>query len=635
MRIALVGQPNSGKSTLFNSVAGYRSIAANFPGSTVHYAVSQTRIQGMQVEIVDLPGTYSLTASSPAESATRHYLLEEEVDVVIHVADASLLQRSLELTIQLVEFQVPLVLCLNMMDDSARKGIRIDTQHLSNLLGIPVAVTVARKGEGVAGLFDLVFQAARERKIPVDPLRGHKDIEDVFAALTRQLTGKERYPFSQRSLAIKLLEGDESFYRFAALEDHELVCRLRKQLEESHGRPAVAIIEAERHALAMELAERVTEIGRPRRDIRDRLDDVLMHPVWGYGSLFLIMFLFFIGIFKLGAVIEGALLDQFQHIQSGLLELFPPDSTLAVMIGGFLQGIAGGIVIVLPYLIPFLFGLAVLEDIGYLPRVAFLVDTLMHRAGLHGTAILPVIMGYGCSVPAVMATRILQSPRDRIIAAVISILVPCSARTTVILALVGFYMGGAWAFALYVFNIVVVIASGRILSSLMPQLTPGMILEVPRYQWPVLHLLLRKTWFRMREFVRVAWPLLIAGSTLLALAQHFRATDIVNTALSPLTVSVLGLPAVVGTTLIFGVLRKELSLLMLITALGSTQLNSVLTAQQMLVFTVFVMFYIPCVATIGVLVREMGTKISLYATAYTFVIALLASGLLRLVFLGL
>jgi ferrous iron transport protein B len=199
----------------------------------------------------------------------------------------------------------------------------------------------------------------------------------------------------------------------------------------------------------------------------------------------------------------------------------------------------------------------------------------------------------------------------------------------VILALVGYYLGPLWAFALYIFNIALIAATGKVMSSMLPQLTPGMILEVPRYQLPAMRSLLHKTWFRMREFVSVAWPLLIAGSILLSLAQYYGITGILNAGLSPLTSSILGLPAATGSTLIFGVLRKELSLVMLIQALGTPQMDTVMTPQQMLTFTVFVMFYIPCIATIAILARETGKKVALYASGFTFALATLAGVIVR------
>jgi len=234
----------------------------------------------------------------------------------------------------------------------------------------------------------------------------------------------------------------------------------------------------------------------------------------------------------------------------------------------------------------------------------------------------------------VMATRILHAPRDRIIAAVISTLVPCSARTVVILGLVGYYLGPSWAFALYGFNIVVIALTGKVMSRLLPQFTPGMILEIPRYQIPSFKMMVRKTWFRIRDFIVVAWPLLIGGSVVLAIGEFYGLNRLLDRLLSPLTVGVLGLPVAVGTTLILGILRKELSLLMLSQALGTTNIAAALSTQQIMVFTVFVMFYIPCIATIGVMMREIGGRVTAYTMAYTLILAT-AAGVLTRIFMSL
>ncbi len=284
------------------------------------------------------------------------------------------------------------------------------------------------------------------------------------------------------------------------------------------------------------------------------------------------------------------------------------------------DGFAGGAGIVLPYLVPFLVALALLEDVGYLPRVAYLTDGLLHRIGLHGTSTLPLILGYGCSVPACLATRVLPSRRDRFLVSVLATQIPCSARSTVIFALVAFYLGPWWALSIYAFNLVIVIASGRLLSWLWPEVSPGMILEVPRYQWPTPSVVVKKVWLRLREFMVVSWPLLIGGSVLLGLAEYWQLDRFVNAALSPLT-GLLGLPAVVGTTLIFGILRKELSMLMLVQALGTTDILSVMTVPQILVFTLFILFYIPCLATITALVKEIGRKLAALAVLYSLGVA--------------
>ena len=230
-----------------------------------------------------------------------------------------------------------------------------------------------------------------------------------------------------------------------------------------------------------------------------------------------------------------------------------------------------------------------LEDLGYLSRVGYLMDVLMHRLGLHGTATLPVLLGYGCSVPAVMATRILSSRRDRFIAAFLAVLVPCSARMTVILALVGVYLGAYYALGIYVLNLLVVVLAGHILALIWPEISPGMLMEVPAFRVPAPKVVMMKTWWRLREFVMVAFPLLVAGSAVLSLIEFYGWQQFINAALSPLT-ALLGLPRAVGLTLIFGVLRKELSLLMLMQALGTTNVASVMSAAQILIFTLFVTF---------------------------------------------
>jgi ferrous iron transport protein B len=305
---------------------------------------------------------------------------------------------------------------------------------------------------------------------------------------------------------------------------------------------------------------------------------------------------------------------------------------IAEIILGIMQGIAAGIAIVFPYLLPFLLGLGVLEDVGYLPRIAFLIDSLMHRIGLHGKAIVPFILGYGCNVPAVMSTRTLEEPRDRYLAAALATLVPCAARLAVVFGLVAFYLGPMAAFGLYLFNLLIIALTGRILSNMMPEDTPGLIMEVPPYRVPTLKNVTSKAWFRMREFVVEAWPILIGGSAILAVLNYFDFSGFFNTLVRPLT-WVMGLPSEVGIPLIFGILRKELSLVMLSQALGTVDFGSALTNMQMTVYATFVMFYIPCLATLAVLKRELGTRAMYYISALTVVVALSAALAIRVVWL--
>lgn len=626
-QIVLLGQPNCGKSTIFNRVAGYRSVATNFPGATVEFTRSHVKINGQTCDLVDLPGTYSLQSLDLAEEETKKFLLTQNVDVIINVIDASILGRSLELTIELLELELPMVICLNMMDEAIRKGVLIRSAELGKLLDLPVIETIGSKGHGINELFRQAFQMIRSKQ------QSHhremsRHVEKVIRELADNLPDCEKLGDREncRLTAIKIIEKDQYFLdkysSEASLQD--IARKSRKTLQTAHGRPAEEVIAAERHSLALGLFEKVAKVGRPNKSWKDRADDILMHPILGYIFMALFLYAFFNIIFKFGALLENPVLNFFNLQLEQISHFLPKDSFLFTVVSGLFQGFAGGIAIVFPYLFPFLLGLAFIEDFGYLPRIAFLMDRFMHKIGLHGPSIVPIILGYGCSVPAVLSTRILSSPRDRFIASVVSVLIPCSARMTIIMGLVGYFLGGTAALGIYVLNLLVIGIVGSILSRMMPEDIPGMIMEMPSYQWPSLRVVLAKTWLRLKDFIVIAWPLLIVGSILLSLAEWYHFDNLINHIFSPLT-SLLGLPAAVGTTLIFGVLRKELSMLMLFQALGTTDVSTVLSSGQILVFTLFVVFYIPCLATLGVLWKEMGWRKTLFASGLTIFIAILIS----------
>jgi ferrous iron transport protein B len=557
--------------------------------------------------------------------------------VIINVADASLLCRSLELTLQLLELEVPTVLCLNMMDEAQRKGIKIDIQKLSNVLGIPVIPTIATTGKGLKELFNEVMRVWGEKRIG-KTLKFNKDIEEIISQLNSILNSewpvKEKVP--PRFLSIKLLENDGFFVNEIRPTYHSFgqIKPFQERLEQIHGVPTDEVISSERHALAMNLFERVsTVIHPPKKDIRIVIDHWVMHKFFGYLILVAIFYGFFNFIFGIGGYIEEPLMGLFDNWIGQLEGLFGQGSLAHFLSKGVLQGIAGGIAIVLPYLVPFLIGLSILEDIGYLPRVAFLMDVFMHRIGLHGKSIIPFILGYGCSVPAVMAPRILEFPQHRFIVSILATMIPCAARITIIFGLVAFFISPNAALAIFALNILVVAISGKILSTLYPEPgSLGLILEIPAYQLPPLQNTLKKSWYRIKEFIVIAWPILIVGSAILALMEYGGVEKYINWFLSPLTHR-LGLPVSVGTTLIFGLLRKELSMIMLTQALGTTQVLTVMTKTQIMVFTVFVTFYIPCLATIAALWKEIGKKGALLAILFTLSVAIILALATR-IFLG-
>ena len=624
--IVLVGQPNCGKSTIFNYVAGYRSMTTNFPGVTVEYTRSHVAINKRMCNLVDLPGIYSLSAFDGAAEESKKYLLEKRIDVLINVIDASVLSRSLELTLQLLELGLPTVLCLNMMDEARRKGVEIDVRLLSQQLQIPVITAIACRGEGLEALFNAAFEVTTHPQA-AQPQKLSRHVEDKIARIVRRLDAAS----NPRLHAIRLLEQDRYFEH---LHSHDPVVRREVEaaqtvLSKEHGDTPAAVIAAERHHLAMKIFEQSTVVVQTRRIWSHRLDGLLTHPLSGFALMLMVMFSFFVGIFKLGAVVEGPLMRLLDRGILLLMSAAPVEGLSAQLLHGALQGVGGGVVIVLPYLIPFLIGMAFIEDVGYLPRIAFLMDGLMHRIGLHGVAVVPALLGYGCSVPAIMATRILSTPRDRFIASVVAVLVPCSARMVVIMGLVGYYLGGGAAFGIYVLNIIVAALSGMALSRLLPEDSPGMILEMPAYHLPKLRVILAKSWLRLKDFIVIAWPLLIVGSVILGLADWLNWDIYINLLTRPIT-ALLDLPEATGMTLIFGILRKELSMLMLFQALGTQNVASVMSHTQLLTFTLFVVFYIPCLATLGIMAKEIGMKRTLQAAVVTFMLALVIGLLGRL-----
>ena len=627
MRLVLAGQPNSGKSTIFNAVAGYRSATANFPGSSVSYTMSRALVAGREVEIVDLPGIYSMTSIDQAETVGLRYLLEQPFDVIINVIDASRLGRSLELTLQLLELERPMVVALNMVDEAQRKGIAVDAEGLARELGVPVVPTVGSRGRGLRALFRDAVRAAHLGE-SVRPLSLDREVEAAIDAVARVLK-VNGFSASFRLLAQQLLENGSDLDRqlVAAVRPAELA-EVRAEiahLEEAHGWSADQIVSGSRHAVAHAIEDRVAMVGHLQVGWRERVDRLLLHPLTGGPLMLLILGGFFYLVFGIGHRLEPHLLEAFDALHLVLSAHVPAGTFLGTLSSGIVMGLSGGVAIVLPYVLPFLVGLAVLEDTGYLPRMAYILDSFMHRIGLHGKSVLPMMLGYGCSVPAIMATSILESPRDRRITTALTAFIPCSARTTVIYGLVAAYMGPLWALSIYLLNIVVVVALGNLLTRSMKGRSPGLILEIPDLRLPIPKTLLSKTWLSLKEFVTVAWPLLIVSSAVLAVLEWFGAAGLFDAALSPLTVGLLGLPAAVGMTLVFGVLRKELTLVMLVQALGTTSVGTVLSTTQLFTFTLFVVFYVPCVATVAAMARRVGWRDTAWISALTVVVAVVVA----------
>lgn len=623
IRIALVGQPNSGKSTLFNAVAGLKVESSNFPGTTVKYTRSRVKLLGESFELVDLPGTYSLEAEEPAERIATQYLLSGDVDVIINVVDASLLARSLEFTLELTELGLPLVVALNMMDEAERKGVKINVERLEEIFGVPFIPTIANKGRGILQLFAEALKAYRKSLKPKQ-ITYHPHIESRVSKLEEAVPSDLARPMraSQRFIALKLIQGDPYVALRVKPELLKLAERLRAELEADEGVTISEAVASERHHLAMAIFEKCARVvRRPSLLPGDLADKYVMHPLLGYLVLILVFTALFNFVFAVGQPLEELALTPFENLMQYFSSM--ENSAYASLVEGLLLGVAGGVAVVLPYFIPLVFMISLLEDVGYLPRVAFLLDSLMHKLGLHGKSVAPFILGYGCTVPAIMATRILETPRDRLLTSILAVFIPCSARTTIILALVAFYLGPMWALFLYFFNLAVVAALSRLIASRLPAESPGLILEIPSYKLPPFTSLVKKTWLHLREFIFFAWPILLVSSLAMSLLQFAGLLGLLNRLLEPLTLTILGLPKEVGVTLIFGLLRKELTLIMLMQALGTPNVSTVLSPVQIFVFTVFVVFYVPCMSSIIILGRELGWKTALASVGLNLLIAIL------------
>jgi ferrous iron transport protein B len=625
MKFALVGQPNCGKSTLFNQVAGYKAETGNFSGTTITFTESKVRVLGEVVDLVDLPGTYTLSGTNPAEAEVLRYLTINPVDVIINVVDASHLSQGLNLTIEIMELGQPMIVALNMMDEAARMGMVIDGPKLQDLLNMDVLPLIASKGRGVRKVFTTAFEVAQRQLVTKRPDYS-LDLETAIKSILPSLKGQST-SLRDDALAIKLLEGNSELLNSITSDISNLRSALdssKESIMETRGQPAIWALNAERHGMASRFAQQVVQQTERRLTRRDYFDNFLLHPFWGYIALVVILWGFFQVIYGIGSFLEAPLLTFFDNIAAAAAVAVGSYPFLSEVLVGIIQGISGGIAIVIPYLFPFLLGLSIMEDIGYLPRLAFLMDALMHRLGLHGKAIVPFILGYGCNVPAVMSTRMLEERRDRFLAATLATLVPCAARLAVVFGLVAFYLGPEFALAIYLLNLIVIAVTGRIISKIIPEVTPGLILEIPVYRMPAMKSVIRKTWFRAREFIVEAWPLLIIGSVVLAILDRLNFSQWFNALTRPIT-WLLGLPVNVGVPLIFGILRKELSLIMLRQALGVTDYSAALTDVQMITFAVFVVFYIPCLATLATLKRELNTRDMLQIVGLTVVIATVTS----------
>lgn len=626
--IALAGNANVGKSVIFNYLTGLHQHIGNWPGKTVEKAEGTLHFKGYRIDIIDLPGIYSLSTYSIEESISRRYIAVEKPDAVINVVDASILERNLFFTLQLMELETPMVIALNQIDVAKKKGIEIDVEKLSEILGVPVIPTVAIKGIGIFKLLDKAVEVAGKKARPKKVEYG-EDFENAIRKIEESFIDYD-LPYPRRYVAIKILERDKEIEEEVIQKNPGIISiakEVGKKLEEKYGHSCPTLITSERYRIAGCIAREVQKIiSPPRPTLAEKLHEVTTHKVLGYlvmGTILLSMFFF---VFAFGNLLSETLSNLLYGLKPFLTFILETGFLGELFWGGIVEGLIAGATIALPYVIPFYIALYILEDSGYVSRVAFLMDNAMHKMGLHGKAFIPLILGYGCNVPACLGCRIMETQRERLIAAFATTLIPCAARTVIILGLVGRFIGIQWALVLYVFNLIIIFLLGRLAFKALPGEPTGLIMEMPDYRLPHLKTVLKQTWFRLAEFLKIALPLIIVATFTVKLFEEAGLLEAVNTVLSPVTVRWLGLPEAVGVSLIFGVLRKELALIMLANLLGTTDFSYVLTPIQMVVFTIVSMFYIPCIATIATCVKEFGWKKSFFLTVFEILFALALGG---------
>ena len=624
----MLGQPNAGKSSLFNVLSDRNTSTSNFAGTSVELSQAVIRLWGEEYLLLDLPGTYSLSPGDDAERLTLKYLLEGEYDLILNVIDASLINRSLELTLELSDLRKPMVIALNMADEAERKGVEIDVNKLENELGVPVELVSALYGKGIRQLFDKCVDSLNGRGKTPTITQFNPPLERDIHKLEKKIIEINGEKFS-RFYAIKGFENPqllpEPLKKLALNCAHEA-----KSCDLCAGSEASKAIDNYRHSQTMALAEKVSTLKRRHeKHFREKLDRALLHPIFGFAFLIIFFTFYFSSIFVIGNFLNELISYPLGLIPESYAFLKASNPFLFASIDGIYQGFVGAIGIVVPYFLPLLFLTAIFEDTGYLARIAFLMDELMHKIGLHGKSVASFILGFGCSVPALYSARILENKRDRIITAALVPFIPCTARTAVIFALSAAFLGPWAALAIYAILLLIVALSGKAIS-LVVKNPVNLIIEIPDLKRPSVKVALNKTWFRIKDFLIGALPFLIIGSLAMSWLDFLQINTYINIALKPLTTFLLGVPEQLGTTLVFGFFKKELIIVMANQAFGVDNLQLLpMSKIQIFTFIIFVSLYFPCFSTFVALIKEFGVKISVLTATFSIFVATISAVILR------
>lgn len=655
LTIALAGNPNVGKSSLFNRLTGASVETANYPGKTVALNFGVTYYDGKRIGVVDLPGTYALGALSEDQWVARQAVLEDPPDAIVAIADATNLARNLYLVLQYLDLGLPTVVAVNLIDEATRAGIEIDTAKLSKALGVPVVPTVATQGKGINTLIQSVAELSRAHATAL-PIYD-SEIEIAISTLERTIRASLAeipYALPPHVLSILLLEQDATLVQaIAQLPNGDAVLTRAKQLatevEARVGEPLSLHIPRARHELARTIARdaQVQHASQSHVPLAERLWRWSVEPLTGIPTLIAVLIALFAFLFWMGNLLSDVFSTGWETfisppIQAMVHFVLGNGELSKIALWGFDAGIEAALEVGVPYVLTFYALLAILEDSGYMNSIAFLMDALMRRLGLHGRAAIMLLAAAGCNVPAIMGTRVLTTRRERIIASTLIVLTPCSARIAVIVGGVALFAGWQYGAVLLLISFALLFAVGIGLNRVLPGHSDDLVMEMFPFRTPAPNAVVRKTWHRFKEFVMMAMPIVLIGSFVMGALYETGTIWIFSAPLSPVVEGWLGLPSIAGLTLLFAVLRKELALQFLLTlalvkyGTGANNLLAFMTPHQLFVYALVNTIYIPCIATFAVLRKELGTRTALSIAAFTIGLAIVIGGIANyaLAFLG-
>ncbi len=619
IQVALLGQPNVGKSTLFSRLTGVGVISSNYPGTTVEFDEGTVTYNERTIHVHDLPGTYSLSVNSDDEKVVMEMLRDEDNDVIVVVADGTNLESSLVLAIEVSELGLPMIMALNKTDLATRR-YDVDIKGLSNAIGMPVIPVSSKTGEGVDDLLKAITEGrarVSDYKVMYD---GHilKYIDELKAIDPSITWGK----------AVKMLEGAGYYTESVSEPVRKRIAEMNEEFTSIHGEGMNVHLARDRygdaHIIAMTaLVKKTDGISR-----KEKFSEMTITPSTGIPILLLVLIATFACLIFIGGWLAEVIDTLYTDIVGTALSDFGRDiggELGEAIMSGIDSSISAILGLVIPYIMVFYIVLGILEDSGYLPRAVVLLDRTMHKVGLHGNAFIPMMVGLGCNVPAIMSTRVIRSKRERIIlCTIICMAIPCSAQIATITGVTGKYAGVIWVPVLFLMLITLGFISGVILNKRMKYEPSNLAMELPELQAPKVRNVLLKMWLRTSDFFKLAVPLLIVGSIIIELLVHYELLDSLVEPMSWMTAGLLGLPAVTIIAFIAGILRKEMSygmLVILADAQGIADITAFMTPQQFIVFGVVMSIYLPCLATMTAMYRELGAKHTAIISLATIAVA--------------